>query len=227
MGVNWHVGLLEPGKLVIAQVGSFLIDVMLVLIIFLIGWILSNIVKTVISKLLAAAKFDVLSERIELKKLLANGGITAPLSDIVGIVCYWLGILITFVVAVNAIGLTIAADLLSKVVLFVPNVVSAIFIIIVGMFAVTFLQNIVRTAAANAGITQVNLLIKMVEIVIMIFVVTLALEQLKISIRIIEMTIGILLGSLGLGLALSFGIGCKDIAAKIVNDFIEKVRTHK
>lgn len=227
MQVQWPVGLLEPGKLVLAQIGAFLIDLLLVVIIFLIGWILAKMIKAVVAKVLSAAKLDTLSQRIELDKLLANGGISAPLSELIGIACYWITILITFVVAVNAIGLTIAADLLSKVVLFVPNVVAAIFILIVGMFATTVLQNIVRTAATNAGLTQVNLIVKIIEVVIMVFVVTLALEQLKISTRIIEMTMGILLGSLGLGLALAFGIGCKDLAGQAVKNFFDKITGHK
>jgi hypothetical protein len=51
-----------------------------------------------------------------------------------------------------------------------------------------------------------------------------ALEQLNIGIRITELTLAILLGSLGLGLALAFGLGCRDIAGKFVSDFVDKLK---
>jgi hypothetical protein len=135
-----------------------------------------------------------------------------------------LSILVTFVVAVNAIGLTIAADLLNKIILYVPNIIAAIFILILGMFVATILRNIVRTTAVNAGITQVNLLSKVIEVVVIIFTIAIALEQLNIGAKIIELTISILLGSIGLAVALAFGLGCKEAAGRSISELIEKLK---
>jgi small-conductance mechanosensitive channel len=130
-------------------------------------------------------------------------------------------------VAINAIGLTIAAELLNKVVLYIPNVIAAIFILILGMFVATLLRNIVQTAANNAGLSQSKLLSKIVELIIVVFVTIVALEQLNIGIRITELTLSIILGCIGLGIALAFGLGCKDIAGRYVSDLIEKLKTKK
>jgi hypothetical protein len=198
--------------------------ILLVIVILIIGWVISKIIRTVATRTLRALKVDELSDRIELEALLEKGGIGYSFSELIGIVCYWLALLITFMVAINAVGLTIAAELLNKVVLYVPNVIAAAFILILGMFAATVLRNIVLTAANNAGLTQGKLLAKIVEVAIIAFAIFVSLEQLKIGIRITQLTIGIVLGSIGLGLALAFGLGCKDIAGKIANDFIEKLK---
>ena len=200
-----------------------MVNALLVIIILLIGWLLSKVIKSVVSKALKTAKLNELSSRIELDKLLSKGGITSTLSDLIGIICYWLGLLITFMVAVNAVGLTIAADLLNKVVLYIPNVIAALFILILGMFVSTLLKNIVQTAASNAGLNQGKLLAQ-VETVVIAFAIFVGLEQLQIGIRITELTISIVLGSLGLGLALAFGLGCKDIAGKFVAELAEKLK---
>jgi small-conductance mechanosensitive channel len=92
------------------------------------------------------------------------------------------------------------------------------------MFAATIIKNIVLTAANNAGLGQGKLLGKVVEVVIVLFAIFVALEQLNIGIRITELTLAILLGSLGLGLALAFGLGCRDIAGKFVSDFVDKLK---
>ena len=83
---------------------------------------------------------------------------------------------------------------------------------------------IVATAAKNIGISQVNFLSKLAEIVIMIFTIAMALEQLKIGATIVQLTITIILGSFGLGFALAFGLGCKDIVGKSVEKFIENLK---
>ena len=221
---SWQIVLLEPARTVLAQISQFMVNALLVIIILIIGWLLSRVIRSIVSKALKTAKINELSSRIELDKLLSKGGVTYPLSDLVGVLCYWLGLLLTFMVAVNAVGLTIAADLLNKVVLYIPNVIAALFILILGMFASTLLKNIVQTAANNAGLSQGKLLAQVVETVVIAFAVFVGLEQLRIGIRITELTIAIVLGSLGLGLALAFGLGCKDIAGKFVAELTEKLK---
>ncbi|MDD5653630.1 MAG: hypothetical protein PHT31_05690 [Candidatus Omnitrophica bacterium] len=224
MSSNWQGVFIEPAKMILAQVGQFVINIILVIIILIIGWIVSKLIKTLAIKVLRAIKIDEISDRIELDSMLAKGGIQYSLSELIGVVVYWLSLLVTFVVAINAVGLTIAADLLNRIVLYIPNVIAAIFILIAGMFVATLLRNIVRAAANNTGLSQSNLLGKVVEIIIMVFAVAIALEQLNIGAKVIELTISIILGSFGLGFALAFGLGCKDIVAKSVGEFLDKIK---
>ena len=225
--MSWQAVLLEPAKTVITQIGQFLINVLLMIIILIVGWMISKVIKSLVVRILKAVKLDDLSERIELDNLLAKGGIQYSLSELIGVICYWLALLVTFVVAINAIGLTVAADLLNTVVLYIPNVIAAMFVLILGIFVASLLKSIVQTAANNAGIAQSNLLGKVVEIAVAVFAIAIALQQLNIGARIIELAISVLLGSIGLAVALAFGIGCKDIAAKIMVDLLDKIKPKK
>jgi len=224
---NWQIVLIEPAKTVLAQIGQFLINVLLVVLILIIGWIIAKLIKALVTKVLRTVKLDELSDRIELDNVLAKGGISYSLSELIGVICYWLGLLVTFVVAINAIGLTVAADLLNRIVLYIPNIIAAIFILILGMFVATLLSNIIRTAANNAGLSQAKLLSKVVEVAVVIFAIAITLEQLAIGAKIIELVISIILASMGLGLALAFGLGCKDIAARFLSDFIDSLKPKK
>jgi len=218
---------MEPAKGVLSQIGQFLVNVLLVVIILIIGWVISKLIKALVVKVLQAIKLDDISERIELDSILAKGGMKYTLSEMIGVICYWLALLVTFVVAINAVGLTIAADLLNRVVLYVPNIIASIFILILGMFVATLLNNIVHTAASNAGLSQAKLLGKISETVVIVFAVLMTLEQLNIQAKILENIILIVLASMGLAAALAFGLGCRDIAEKFVSDLIEKVKTKK
>ncbi len=224
---TWQIVLLEPAKLILDQIGQFLINVLLVLVILIIGWLVAKLIKTVVTNVLRTLRFDALSERIELDSLLAKGGIKYSLSELLGIIAYWLAILVTFMVAVNAIGLTIAADLLNRVVLYIPNVVAAIFILILGMFVSTLLRNIIQTIATNAGLSEEKLLGKIVEVLVMIFAIIMALEQLNIGATTLQLALSIVLAAIGLGIALAFGLGCKDIAARAVSEFLDKIKSKK
>lgn len=221
---DWQGVLVEPAKVMLAEIGRFLMNLLMVILILIIGWIISKGIKMLVIKVLKTLKVDDLSERIELDNILAKGGIQFTLTELIGVVFYWVGLLVTFVVAINAVGLTIAADLLNQIILYVPNVIAAIFILISAMFVATILKNIVKAAASNIGLAQANLFSKIVEVVIMVFAIAIALQQLGIGSRIIELTISIILGALGLSLALAFGLGCRDIAEKATQDFLDKLR---
>lgn len=217
--------LVVPGKAVLLQVGQFVVNLLLVLFILLLGLLISKyVIKVAVTSLLRVLKIDDISKRIELDDIFAKGGIHTTLSELIGEICYWIAVLITFVVALNAVGLSIAADLLQRIVLYVPNVIAAIFVLIVGMFASVILRSTVKASVSNMGISQVNFLSKMVEVVVMVFAVAIALEQLQIGARIVELTISIILASFGLGFALAFGLGCKDLVGKSVGSFIDKMK---
>jgi len=216
--------LVEPTKTVVVQIQQFLANIITVLLILLVGWLLSKLLKYLVVKLCGFIQFDRISERIELDDLLKKGGITLRPSLLVGVIFYWLGILITVVVAVNAIGIVQASDLLNRILLYVPNIIAAIFMLVLGMFFATVLRNIVKTAAINAGLTQAQLLAKTVEGAVIVFAVLITMETLNITPRIIELIISIVLASFGLAFALAFGFGCQDIARKAINDIVEKFK---
>ncbi len=222
---NLQWAFIDPSRVVLTQIGTFVGNLFLVILILITGWMIAKlIVRFGIIKIAKLLKIDELSKRIELEDLLAKGGVSCSLSDFLGSVGYWITILITFVIALNAVGLTVAAELLQRITLFIPNIIVAVFILILGMFVAVIMKNIVKSTATNAGISHANFLSKLTEIVVMIFVIAMALEQVQVGVRIVELTISILLASLGLGFALAFGLGCKDMVGKSVAEFLEKFK---
>lgn len=221
---SWQVVLLEPARVFLSQIGQFVLKCVGVALILLAGWLISRGIKAVIVKVLRGINIDRLSDTIGLENILEKGGISYSFSELIGEIVYWLLMLVTFMVAFNAVGLTVAAGLLDRIIAYVPNIVLAIFILVLGMFVATLLKNAVLAAVNNAGLTQGKILGKVVEGVVIAFAIFVSLEQLQIGIRITQITISIVLGSMGLGLALAFGLGCKDIAGKFMADFIEKLK---
>lgn len=214
--------LLEPARVMLRQIGFFLTELVLVILILILGWLVARAVKAVVIAILGKLTF--VWERINLESILEKGGIKYSFAELMGVVAYWLTLLVTFVVAINAIGWTVAAELLQRIVLYIPNVILGIFILILGMFVAAILKNLVKTAANNAGLHQAELFSKIVQVIVIAFSVFVTLEQLKIGIRITELTLAIVLGSIGLAFALAFGLGCRDIAAKFMQELIDKLK---
>ena len=194
--MDWEAILIEPTRTILNQIGTFLSSLVGVILILIIGWLIAKVIKGAITKLLKIIKVDTISERIKVDEFLAKGGIKYSLSELIGVICYWLVLLIALVIAVNTVGLVIAADLLNRIVLYIPNVIAGIFILVLGMFVATFLGSVVQTIAINAGIAQSKLLGKIVEIIVIIFAIAITLEQLNIGTTVVGLAINIILASI-------------------------------
>lgn len=222
--VDWNAVLIEPLTAMLTRVGAFLPKLVALLVILIVGWLVAKLIQVVITRVLKLIRLDTLSDKSGLSNILAKGGIRYTLAELLGVLVYWLGILIVVMAAFNLLNLTVAAELLNRAIAYIPRVISSIFILVIGLYLAALVGAIVRTTASNAGIEQARLLGKITQIILVIFAIAVALEQLEIGTVIIASVINILLASLGLGSALAFGLGCKDIAAKFTHDVIEKLK---
>ena len=224
--MGWQTIILEPTQAMLTRAGLFIPMLLAVILILVIGWIIAKALQQLVTRGLKLIQLDNISEKAGLADILAKGEIKYTVSELIGVIVYWLGMLIVLVTAINAIGLTVAAELLDKIVLYVPNVIAGIFILVIGMFLATFVAGLVRTTAANAGIGQAKGLGHIAQVVIIVFAIIISLDQF-IRTDVLKNSINIVLATIGLGLALSFGLGCKEIAGKFVADLIDKVRGKK
>jgi hypothetical protein len=222
--MDWNVIVIEPVKAMLVRAATFIPTLVGILVILIVGWIIAAALKSVVVKLLKIVQFDTASEKSGLEDVLKKGGIKLSLSELIGVLIYWLIMLLVFMTALNALGMTIVASLLDKVILYIPNVIASIFILTLGIFLASIVSTVVRTASTNAGITQAKFLGQMTQTVIMIFSVIMTLEQLNIATTVLETTINILLASLGLAIAIAVGLGSKDIAGKLIQELVEKIK---
>jgi hypothetical protein len=223
--MDWNAILVQPIQSLLTQVMGFLPNFLGALLILLVGWVIAKTIEGVVGNVLKAIQLDKLADRIQLSDVLTKGGIKQKLSELIGAIIYWLVMLAVVIAALNALQLTIAAQLLEQVVTFLPNVVASIFILVVGILSAAFVSTTVRTAAGNAGVSQAQVLGEAVQAAVIIFSVVAALKQL--GIQFVGEAFLIILAAVSFGTALAFGLGCKEIAGRWVGDLIEQLSSRR
>ena len=225
MGSNLNSLVVEPVQSLLNQVMAFLPTLVGAIVILIVGWLLAKGIEAIAVRVLRAIALDKIADQIQLSDVLAKGGIKHKLSDLIGVIVYWLVMLAVIMVVFNILQLTVAAELFQTVVTFLPNVIAAVFILIVGMFAAAFVSSTIRTAASNAGILQAHLIGQLVQAVIVIFATVAALQQLQIPF--FGEVFLIILAGISLGCAIAFGLGCKELAGRWMTDIVEQVQGRK
>ena len=217
-------GVMDPLLAAWGDIVRYLPSILGAIVILLIGVLIAKAVEQLIGKGLKRIGLDKFSDQIQLTSTLARGGIHQKLSEIIGALTYWVIMLAFITAGLNALDLPVAAELVQKVVLFLPKVVEALFILILGVFAAAFLSTTVREAANNAGILQSNLLGQFVQTAVIIVATVEAMKQ--VGIQFVDQVFLLFFAAVALAAGIAFGLGCKDIAGRWVSDIVEQAK-HK
>ncbi len=214
--------LLEPVRIVLSQIGAFLPRLALALAVLVAGWLLAKVIRFAVVKAMRAVNFNVLTEHAGIDGFLRQGGIESDTTDIFGTLIYWLVIFATLVIAFNGLGLTYITDLFGQVVLFVPKVIVALLILAFGAYFARFIYNTVVAYCSNVGIQDAELLGKLSQYAIVVFVVLIALDQMNVGGNIIRQSFLIILAGVVFALALAFGIGGQRWAAGLLERWLPR-----
>jgi len=194
------------------------------IIIFVAGWIIARLVKLAVERLLKLIRFDKATEKAGVKEFLRKGDILKVPSEIISSLVYWFIMILVIIASLDALGLPIVSDLLNSIFLYIPNVVAAIIVLILGFLVGNLLSAVVRTAASNAGLKNANGLGKIALYAIVFFSGAIALIQLGIGEEIVGSAFGIAFGAAALALALAFGLGGRDVAGDYLKRWLEEKR---
>jgi len=188
----------------------------------LIGMVVARVIRTAIQSGLKYTKLDQYTDKINLNELLSRLGMGRSPSFIVGFMVYWLIILVFLVSAANTVKLVVVAQVVERFLLFIPHVLAAVLVVAAGLLIGRFLGEIVQNAATANRIQGSIILSKVVNLVVVVFSAVMALEQLGVDTSIMTSSAQIILATLGLALAIAFGLGGRDVAADIIRYFTAK-----
>lgn len=201
----------------------FLPNILAALVIFILGWFVSKIVKSLIIKILGALKFDALTEKAGINALLTKANIYKHPREVLALLTYWFLLLIVIVASFDTLGLPVISELLNKIVLYIPNIMAAIVVLIFGAILGNFLAGLLETVCSGLGKDMASFLSKVAKYSILILAITMALQQLNIAPAVVTAAFSIFFGALCLALALAFGLGGRDAAA----NYLQKLREAK
>jgi hypothetical protein len=217
--LDWDDLVAEPVRQMLTKILAYLPILLGALIILIVGWIIAKAIRRAIDWLLKMVRFDTLADKAGISEILRKGNLKVSAREVVSGIVYWLIIIMVLVMAVDALGLPKASDVLASLFAYVPNVIAALLVLVVAMFLASFVSGIVRTAAGNANLPKPEIFASISRWAIIIFAATVSLEQLGIASLLVTATFNIILGGICLALALAFGLGGKDAAAKYLEEF--------
>lgn len=203
---------------------EFLPSLLAAAVIALAGFALAVILRVVIRRLLSAASFDPYCERLGCTTLLAKADIHGAPSALAGKIVFWFTFLFFLVTGVGALGSELWNTLVAEFFLYLPKLVSAVVILLVGFVAANFLSRATLIASVNADLPSPKILGGMVKALIALLAFSMALDQLGIARGVVTAAFSIVFGAIMLAFAIAFGLGGRHAARRILEARLPKLR---
>lgn len=194
------------------------------LLIIIIGWFISGLLASAVAALLRAVRFNDLAQRSGLSGFVQNMGVRTDTSGVLAEITKWFVRLIVLVVAFDALGLPAVSNILQQFLLWIPNLVVAVVVLVIAGLAANALGNLVRGATAQAGFSNPDLLETITRVAVWTFGIVIAVNQIGIASTLVNTLFMGFVGALALAAGLAFGLGGRDTAGQIVQSWYRRGR---
>lgn len=216
------------------SVAGFLPKFLTAMAVFLVGFILAKIAAKSIRTIFDKLRLNDLLARVGLTETLERFGMTGSPGFLLSRLAYYLIMALFIKSAAQSVGLDAVADAMTAFFNYLPNLLAAGIILLIGMIIAQFASGAVVRSARNSGVEFAPILGRAVSFLIVFVVGLMAVTQLKIDTGIIMSVVLILLAGGSLALALTFGLGSREVTRNLIAGFYarkifepgEKIRIH-
>lgn len=210
---QFKVYLLDSFNLFLHNVGAYLPNLLSAFAFLLAGFVLAWLVKWIILRL--GVGLDRIVQAIGFGSL--HTRLKWPIANILGWLVYWVIILLFVRAALASLQLPSLAELLDRLLTYLPNLFVAVFFIIAGTVLGNSLRDKIAESAHTAGFRQAEVLGGMVRVAVIALSVLVGLSQIGLDVRLFELILIIFMASLSGSIALAFGLGAGSTVSNIIS----------
>ncbi len=221
---DWSLAIIQP---FLQDLVGFVAKLVLAIVVFVIGYLISVGIGKVISEILKSLRFNKIFDKEGWRKALQRANVNVDPSEFIGAIFKWVFVIVSLLIAVDILKLSQFGGVLTQVLNYLPNVVVASLIFVVAVIISDIIEKVIRVAIERMHIGHGYLAASIVKWAIWVFTIFLILEQLlphSELIKTLYMAIvwGIV-GAVALGVAIAIGLGGKDTMAEFINDMKRKI----
>ena len=208
-----------------AQFAGFVPALFGALIILFAGYLLAKLIERGTERVLRRMRLNYLLERGGVMQAVERSGSHFNPSRVLANLVFWFVMFVVIMIAANALGMETLADVFSELVSYIPSMMAAIVLLIVGIVLGRFVGGLIL---ASAGAIQGGpTLARVGRWGVILLAIFMALQQLGIANEIVVTAFAILFGAVALALALSFGLGNRELAGEITRAWYERYKAER
>ena len=205
------------------SVAAFIPKLVAAVVVLLIGWLIAVLLGRVAYHLVKILQINRALEGLGFKVAIERGGLRLDAPQFFDELVKWFFIIVFLMAATNIVGLAQVTEFLKVVVFYLPNVIVAALILLIGVLVARFLEHAVRASVKAAKLASANFLAILARWSVLIFSFLIALDQLKVAPEIIRIFVMGVVAVIAIAGGLAFGLGGRDLAGDWLKNLKRRV----
>jgi small-conductance mechanosensitive channel len=181
-----------------------------------VGYLVARLLSLLVRKGSKRLGIDRASRFAGVSALLPSTGGEQTVSGLLGVLAFWLVLLAFVISAANLLGLVGVAAAVNLLLTFLPRVVGALFVVLVGVLLARLAQRTIRAAGIVLHFEYANALAGVIYAILLVVTASLAIGQLGVATDLLNYLVAILFLTVGISVALAIGIGARDVAGQVI-----------
>jgi len=192
------------------------------LLVALAGWILARIISGIVRRLLERSGIDKLAERLNQVDLFSRYNIVIRPSLILARTIYYLLVFVFLVAAADVLDMPAVSDLVSDIINYIPFLISAILVFLLGILLADFLRTTVFHLFQSLKVPSAKLISDILFYFLIINVLIISLDQARMETQFVEGNLFILLAGIVLAFAIGYGLASRAMVANFLSALYNK-----
>jgi len=194
------------------------------IVILLVGMVISKMLAKTIKKLIEKAGIDKIGEKLNEIEMVAKSKIEIKLSTFFSKIMYYVLMLFFLVASADVLAMPAVSQLVTDIFNFVPNLIVALIVLILGLLLAEAVKNLVYTTLKSLGVPSARIIASFLFYFLLINVLVSALTQAKINIEFLSQNLTLLIGGGVLAFGIGYGLASKDVIANFMASLYSKGR---
>lgn len=192
------------------------------LLLLLVGWLIAKGMSTVIQRILQSKTLAGVTSRLNRLTMLQHSDLSVNSAQIISRFVYWLVLLIFFVAASETLGWTAVSLALNNLINYLPALLSAIVIALIGLYLAQTVRAIIQAALHSLQVGAAKLISNLAFYLIATIVILTALEQAGVDTSIVTANLTLIIGAIVGAFAISFAIASRHVLENILASFYSR-----
>ncbi|MBS0207904.1 MAG: mechanosensitive ion channel [Planctomycetes bacterium] len=223
---SWRQALEASVNQALTQVITWTPKLVGMILVLVLGYFVARVLDRIVSALAQSLGLERAAESSGLTTSMRQVGIERTVPWIFGRLVFWLTMCVFLTAAFNILGMQAVSTAMDKVVAYIPHVLLATVVVVVGLLVATFLRGVIATGADRIGLSYAEHLANGIYYVLALMTALAALDQLGVEFGLLQQMILIAFAAVALGFGLSFGLGGRDVMAGILAGYYTRQRLH-
>lgn len=221
---RWKTALMESFTQAFEQVVLLAPKLLAMVVVLVAGYLAARLVARAVTMISEKIGLQTAAERSGLADSMQHMGVKRNVPVLVGTIVFWMLMSVFLMAAFRILDLPDVSEAMRSVVVYIPKLLVAALVVVIGLLVASFLRGIVATSADRIGLTYAEHLANGIYYVLVLVTLHTALTQLGMNLELLENMVLIAFGALAIGFALAFGLGGREVIGGILAGYYLRQR---